>query len=286
MPGTNPPAGADPNDQTFGPLVRVAPGSDVSVYASGFRNAYDLVWTTQGRLYATDNGPNGIAQDELNLVEEGNWYGHLNLARALEDPRQGVGIYDPNLPSTATYTAPITALRSSTNGIDEYRANTFGGQLRGTLFAQRFNGQVSNFELSSNGEQLVNNQTFTDIADGLDLLTGPGGALVSIDFSDDLISVAIPDDISVGNQVVAYDISTWRAPASGGNQFIIGGENFGSLDNTSVTIGNEVANLISVSDRRIVGVLPNFGNVTDFLDVTVNSNGENSVIEDAFLPLV
>lgn len=35
------------------------PGGPVQVYSPGFRNAYDVVFTSQGRLYTSDNGPNG-----------------------------------------------------------------------------------------------------------------------------------------------------------------------------------------------------------------------------------
>ena len=34
------------------------PGGPVQVYSPGYRNAYDVVLTTQGRLYTSDNGPN------------------------------------------------------------------------------------------------------------------------------------------------------------------------------------------------------------------------------------
>lgn len=34
-------------------------GGPVQVYAGGFRNIYDLVWTTDNKLYTWDNGPNG-----------------------------------------------------------------------------------------------------------------------------------------------------------------------------------------------------------------------------------
>ncbi len=77
----------------------------VEVYASGLRNPYDLVWHSNGRLYATDNDVNlgfrdncGAAAntfgcpcqvagaspvgDELNLIEAGYYYGSPNPARA------------------------------------------------------------------------------------------------------------------------------------------------------------------------------------------------------------
>jgi glucose/arabinose dehydrogenase len=74
---------------------------DVEVYASGFRNPYDLVWHSNGRLYASDNdmdvednpGCGSVANtfgcacqeplvdpnaDELDLVEPGRYYGSPN----------------------------------------------------------------------------------------------------------------------------------------------------------------------------------------------------------------
>lgn len=74
---------------------------DVEVHASGFRNPYDLVWHSNGRLYATDNdmdvednkGCDVVANtfgctcvepsvdpmaDELDLVEPGRYYGSPN----------------------------------------------------------------------------------------------------------------------------------------------------------------------------------------------------------------
>ena len=38
--------------------ARLVPGGPVQVYAPGFRNPYDLLWTTKRHLYTIDNGPN------------------------------------------------------------------------------------------------------------------------------------------------------------------------------------------------------------------------------------
>jgi len=45
-------------DQVFGESIDPAPGTQIEVYASGLRNAYDLVLTTWGLVYTADNGPN------------------------------------------------------------------------------------------------------------------------------------------------------------------------------------------------------------------------------------
>ena len=95
-----PPSGLtfDPAEsQVFGDVAKVVDGVDISVYASGTRNPFDLVFTTENLLYATDNGPNGgfgdvstsattqkpvkNAPDELNLILEGAYYGHPNRNR-------------------------------------------------------------------------------------------------------------------------------------------------------------------------------------------------------------
>jgi glucose/arabinose dehydrogenase len=78
---------------------------DLEVYASGLRNPFDLIWHSNGRLYSTDNDANpgfrddcgsefnnfGCAcqapvvtpiGDELNLIEEGRYYGSPNPYRA------------------------------------------------------------------------------------------------------------------------------------------------------------------------------------------------------------
>jgi len=47
----------------------------VEVFARGLRNTYGFCWDKQGRMLATDNGPNREAPEELNLIEKGKHYG-------------------------------------------------------------------------------------------------------------------------------------------------------------------------------------------------------------------
>jgi glucose/arabinose dehydrogenase len=303
--GYQPPAGqaiGAAEHQVNGGMADVVSGVDVSVYASGLRNSFDLTLTTKGLLYATDNGANkGFGDfstsattqsplnnqglDELNLIKPGEYYGSPNRNRGRYDDRQNV-YYNHNAASIpGKHVAPLTTFGPSTNGIIEYRATTFGGQLRGNLLAQDWNGALFNLTLSADGQQVTKKEELIGVSDGLDVLTGPGGAIVGIDFSDDAISVATPNDVSV-TEVTAYDIFPWRAPAVGGQQFIIGGANFGNLSNTQVTVGGVAATLSSVSANRIKGVLPTLNPTGgELLDIVVTSAGQTSILTDGFLPV-
>ena len=328
--------------QGFGGIVDVVPGVDVSVYAPGLRNSYDLVYATNGIIYATENDANTAFGDEslsateqrpftldplneLNIIKEGNYYGQPNRNRGEDDPRQNT-YYPSQTPSNGEYTAPIEQFDKPVQGLVEYRSTAFGGQLKGNLLTQVFNGSLYNVQLSLDGTKTLNKNILeVDVVDdisgeivkanpfytkkliteenrneynekGLDVLTGFGGAIVGLNESDSRVAVIIPDDAKVTN-MVAYEISDWRAPAKGGGQFTIGGTNFsGSLADTSVTIGGKNATVTNVSEKRIVGTFPSFElsdpvfGTTEYtedklLDITVASGGEESIITDAFQPL-
>ncbi|MGJ3246524.1 MAG: malectin domain-containing carbohydrate-binding protein [Elainellaceae cyanobacterium] len=302
-------ANAAPNNQVYGNDVNVSPVVDIDVYASGFRNAFDLVWTTDNQLYTVDNGPNILfgpastgldttgptvgflhpdVNDELNRVDPGGYYGHPNRNRGRFDARQAVfynGETDASIPGI--YTAPLAILDASTNGIDEYRATTFNSQMRGNILAQDWNDTLYSIRRSPDGTQVEAIEEFTDLSSGLDVLTGPGGVILGIDYSDGNITVSKPIDAAVSG-VTAYDIFPWRSPATGGQPFVIGGANFsGNIADTTVIIGDKEATITSVSETRIRGILPAQLSPLDpdnngLLDITVISHGENSVMTDAF----
>ncbi|HEY9768041.1 MAG TPA: malectin domain-containing carbohydrate-binding protein, partial [Coleofasciculaceae cyanobacterium] len=327
--------------QGFGGIVKVAPGVDVSVYAPGMRNPFDLVFATNGKVYATENDANSSFGDvslsattqepfnldplnEINIVEEGNYYGQPNRNRGKTDNRQNT--YHPSYePSKDGYTAPIGQFDLPIQGIIEYRSTAFGGQLRGNLLTQEFNGSLHNVKLSPDGTKIDNtNLLEPNLVDaqgqpikvnpfyttkpgdnpgeiiynskGLDVITGFAGAIIGLNESDSRVAVIVPDDDAI-TAMTAYEISDWRAPAKGGGQFTIGGVNFSGLTtDTSVTIGNKTATITSVTGKRIVGIFPTF-DFTDpifasteytedkLLNITVASGGEVSIITDAFQPL-
>ncbi|HEX5011281.1 MAG TPA: IPT/TIG domain-containing protein, partial [Planctomycetota bacterium] len=291
--------GTPVTDQRLGESSLLAPGH-VLVQGAGLRNPYDLVYTTRRTLYATDNGPNagyGPAStgpttqtpdapdnpDELLLVEAGNYYGSPNRARGLVDARQDV-YHDPWGASQAdVFTQTLVTLPSSTDGVVEYRSDAFGGALRGALIAQKWLGEARRITLAPDGRSVLDVQTVLPATGALDIVTGPGGALITIDYSNSEVEVLVPvEPPTTALQVL--DIQPWRAPASGARPFVLGGRNFsGSRANTSVTIGGLSATVTKVTTGRIEGLLPaQPAPTTDLLDVVVTSGGKSDTLEGAF----
>ena len=291
--------GAPNNDQVFGPIVDVAPGVDYELFVTGTRNVYDFVQTRSGIWYATDNGPNvsfgnesldctsaggGMGHgDELLLLEEGNWHGMANRNRGRYDAIQCTykDRGDPEIPGV--FTQGIHNLSASTNGMIEYRSTAFNGQMYGDLLVERWNNPVKRLVLTQDGRDVLGGNDLNQSVRALDIAQGPGGAIIGMDYSDDEVGVMLPNDVSVGSGMVAWDILPWRAPATGGVEFVIGGRNFGNLGNTSVVIGGLAATLTEVTSRHIRGIVPaNPGPTTDLLNVVVTSGPEQSVIPEAF----
>ena len=191
-------------------------GGDVAVYAPGLRNPYDLVLHSNGNIYATDNGPMGVAfsitctesdspssqSDELNLIEQGNYYGHPNRNRGRTDPRQCV-YHAGEEGSGAGFTGPIAVLPAhcSCDGIAEYTGTAFGGAMLGDLvIAQWSRARISRMVLSPDGNSVVSTSDLAskagepfEFADPLDVTVGPDGTIYIAEFNADAISYLAPD---------------------------------------------------------------------------------------------
>ncbi len=166
--------GVPNDDQVSGDIVDVVAGVDMTVFGAGQRNPYDLVYTTWDMIYSTDNGPNAsfgessiascvasgsqpTGPDELNLIEFGQYFGHSNCNRGRTDPRQNKWHDHIQSDIIGEFTQAITTFASSTNGIIEYRANTFNGAMRDNLVAQKYNNLTFRIELSDDKRTVVNN---------------------------------------------------------------------------------------------------------------------------------
>lgn len=162
-----------------------APDAPVKLYATGIRNAYDLVWHSNGGLYIATNGsaaggnvpddPStpinealfgvGTQNDYLFNVREGFYYGHPNPVRdeyilnggnptAGADPYQ-VGEYPVGVTPPSDYggIAYDFSRNRSPNGAIEYRGNGFDGSLAGRLLITEYSGgnDILVLELDASG---------------------------------------------------------------------------------------------------------------------------------------
>ncbi|OWY23589.1 choice-of-anchor D domain [Sphingobacteriales bacterium UPWRP_1] len=180
----------DPNDPFGGNdgknQAMLVPNGPVQIYSSGYRNPYDLVITTSGKMYTFDNGPNsgwggppasciysvvepGTSQpDQLHLVTQQGFYaGHPNLTRAnrnntfnITNPQSPIPAGMEN-PAECNYLYPGTAdgslltIPASTNGLTEYTASNFGNNLKNNLLAVSWNNKVYRIQLNAAGTAVV-----------------------------------------------------------------------------------------------------------------------------------
>lgn len=182
---------------------------DVSVFASGLRNPYDLVVHSNGIVYATDNGPVGpdysasctesavgvSVADELNLIEQDSYYGHPNRNRGRTDARQ-CAYRRPEDGDGAGVTGPIAVLpqHCSCNGIVEYTSPAFDGALLGDLLYVEWNGgNLSRAVLSPDGRAVVSIATIAaDFLQPLDVTVGPDGTIYVAEFGNGEIAYLQP----------------------------------------------------------------------------------------------
>ncbi|MBI4570911.1 MAG: S8 family serine peptidase, partial [Chloroflexi bacterium] len=185
-------------------------GGDVSVYAAGTRNAYDLVLHSNGRLYATDNGPigpyysasctasaSGVSfADELNLIEEGNYYGHPNRNRGLSDARQ-CAYRPPESGDGNGATGPIAVLppHCSCDGIVEYTAPTTGEVKTGDLLVVSWSsGDLYRIRLAPDGRSVADVEDIVgDFGAPLDVTVSQDGTIYVAEFGAGRISYLRPE---------------------------------------------------------------------------------------------
>lgn len=191
----------------------LVPGGPVQVYAPGFRNAYDIVLTDEGRMYTIDNGsnsgwggppigegvdgkcsnqqsePGNTFSDSLHFVSERGYYGgHPNPTRANQsntfnssNPQSPVSEANPiecdlrGAGSNAN--TALTTFSFSTNGLVEYRASNFGGAMQGDLLAGAWNNSIQRLALDDSGSKLTEKDVLFANVGGLPLdVTAQGDA--------------------------------------------------------------------------------------------------------------
>jgi hypothetical protein len=211
----------------------------VKVHAPGFRNPYDLVQTQAGRLYTIDNGGNagwgafpqfegtpgctnalqdgGTTEvDSLHFITGAGYYGghpnptRGNKANTFGSPAQSP-VEVPANPIECDYRPvgdpldkSLANFGKSTNGLTEYTASTFGGELKGDLIAASFDNSLQRLDLNAAGTSAVKSTLISTASGGtmpLDVTAvGDGGAFPGtvwfVDIADGGVYVLEPIDIS------------------------------------------------------------------------------------------
>lgn len=243
--------------------AKVISGNDCSVYASGFRNSFGMALHSNGNLYALDNGPNAgfgdfstncfggkvpgkNVPDKLFLVQPGKYHGHPNLNR------KECAHYPPSA------VQPLINVKSSTNGIIEYRSNTFGGEIKGNLFMSKFSiqteGLVAQVKLSADGKKEVGYAPNFLGFSGLSLVEGPRGEMVMPRVYQGDIVVAKPS-YPTPKVTFMLGVHPKQGPAFGGTKVLISGHNFGNSPQATFG-GKKCTKVVSIDSESFTCVTP------------------------------
>jgi aldose sugar dehydrogenase len=185
------PDGSAPTDNPFY-HSKTIPGANAAtdlIYAYGFRNAFRLTFTPDGKLLVGDVGQS--TWEEVDLVTKGGNYGWPNA----EGPCNGIGTTSCSKPSS--YDNPIYAYLHVDGGdsITAVMAYTPAGASRGkkTVLIADFNqGWVRELTFNSNYSSLISATQFDAAAPGgtVKLAQGPDGAIHQLTLDGTLTRIA------------------------------------------------------------------------------------------------
>eukprot|EP00737_Agarophyton_chilense_P002020 gb/GEZJ01002285.1/.p1 GENE.gb/GEZJ01002285.1/~~gb/GEZJ01002285.1/.p1 ORF type:complete len:884 (-),score=118.94 gb/GEZJ01002285.1/:373-3024(-) len=218
---------------------------DVSVFSPGWRNSFGINIHSNGQLYATDNGASAgfgdksisctasakyigkNLDDKLGKVTKGKYAGHPNRNRGRKDPRE-CKFMDAQQSSNDFYQKPLATFESSTNGVMEYTANSFKGQLKGNLLCSKYTtesspGKVFRVQLDVNGN-LRKGPDELWLSSGLSIEMSPYGQILMPRVYKKEVIVLSPD-VDSGVLPIFTAVLPFRGPSKGGNEVIVTGEN-------------------------------------------------------------
>lgn len=251
------------------PALAVQKSGDVYVFSPGWRNSFGIVIHSNGYLYATDNGASiGFGDksvtcsshealagkkldDKLGKVIKGKYFGHPNRNRGRKDKRQCVfkGLEES---SDDYYQAPIATFESSTDGVMEYTANTFGGQLKGDIICSKYStdespGKLFKVQLDEKGD-LKSGPDELWPASGLSVTMSPWGDILMPRVFKREIMVLTPVT-RMGLVASFVSVMPHRGPMGGGNIVLVTGYNLG--DGAVATFdGKRCTEATAVSSNR------------------------------------
>ncbi len=141
-----------------------ADGSELTVFAEGFRNPFDVVVGPDGELFSTDNDANDRRSgDELNHVVDGAHYGFPYADGSTEHPEGTV--------------APLMVTNGSLQGITYANSVLLPEELRDCLYAVGYeNGEIFRISLNTNGNSYTaDSSLFARIPGAVDICVDQDG---------------------------------------------------------------------------------------------------------------
>jgi glucose/arabinose dehydrogenase len=162
-------------------ILRFNPDTgEVSVYATGFRNPYDIAWDGFGQLWATDNTPDFDPPERLHRVVPGGLHGYPYYdCDVCFSPPPGVTV----IPPLAQFTPS-----SSPTGVTAYSGSQFPGYNNAIFVAlwSAFPGAQKIMHIGTGGSSAPVNFA-TGFAAPIDVVTGPDGSLYVADWATGII---------------------------------------------------------------------------------------------------
>jgi IPT/TIG domain len=230
--------------------------------------------------------PDVETEDKINLLIRGHYYGHPNQKRAIvdQDPRQCTW-YNPSVPND-NYTSPLILMPSSTDGILEYRADYFDGQLRGNLITSKYSGGLYRVILTPDGRSVIP-QSNPPIAlkigmQGLSVAQAPDGTLIETRLVSNSLYYHKPiENNPVYNATLRVNaVFPHRGSRSGGYRLTLYGRNFDTT--VAATVGGQICSVFreTISPIRFQCLLPagNGGTV----DIAVQGTAGNYTFARGF----
>jgi IPT/TIG domain/Glucose / Sorbosone dehydrogenase len=277
----------------------------IDVFAAGFRNAYSIILHTNGLIYGTENSANRrygrmatgcndgesiddeMRDDEINLIEQGKYYGQPNFKRAMYFNQQRQCVWNgPEKPNSYAHTAPLMTHPSSIDGILEYHGEHFDGQLRSNLIYIQYNAvnNIYRVALSPDGRAIHSALNQKGVAMnignlGLDITQAPNGNLIEMRYPINTVNYYRPIEPST-TDIIAKTCFPRRGPTGGGNLLSIYGVNFNTRGSSvSVSVGGRNCPTTFVSSKRIDCTLPGG---TGTVDIIVTNNGISSTFKRGY----
>ena len=160
-------------------ILRFNPDTgELSVYARGFRNPYDIAWDANGTLWATDNAPDYGPPEEVHRVVPGAEHGYPWYdCDVCFSPPPGVEVLPP------TYTL---VPHSSPTGITVYKASQFPGNYYNNKFVTLWSAFVGAQKVVRLADGPPQNFA-TGFAAPIDVVVGPDGSMYVADWATGII---------------------------------------------------------------------------------------------------